>query len=58
MESLWESTWEFLMFNKTLSRNRLRKIVQFLYFIMKSDRRQRVINDKFYLVSLLRNSFY
>ena len=39
VESLWESTWGFPMFNNTLSRQRFKEIMRFLRFDLKSDRR-------------------
>ena len=53
VEILGESTKEFPMFNNTLSRQRLKEIMQFLCFDLKSDRCQRVIYDKFCLASSL-----
>ena len=53
VEILGESTWEFPMFSNTLSRQRLKEIMQFLFFDLKSDRCQRVIYDKFCLASSL-----
>ena len=40
VESLWESTWEFPMFDNTLSRPKFEEIMQFLRFDLKTDRRQ------------------
>ena len=45
------------MFNNTLSRQRFKKKIQFLRFGLKSDRRQRVIYDKFCLTFSLWNPF-
>ena len=45
------------MFNNTLSRHRFKEIMQFLRFDVKSDKRQRVIHDKFCLASLSWNLF-
>ena len=50
VEGLWQSTWAFPMFNNTLSRHRFKKIMRFLSFDVKSNKRQRVIHDKFCLV--------
>ena len=57
LEGLWDSSWEYPMFNKTLSRNRFKEIMRFLRFKITSDRRQRVVLDKFCLASSLWNSF-
>ena len=57
VESLWESTWGFSMFNNALSRQIFEEIMRFLRFDLKSDRRQRVIYDKFCLASSLWNPF-
>ena len=57
VESLWKSTWRFPMFNSTLSRQRFKEIMRFLRFDLKSDRRQRVIYDKFCFASSLWNPF-
>ena len=53
VEGLWQSTWAFSMFNNTLSRHRFKKIMRFLHFDVKSNKRQRVIHDKFCVVSSL-----
>ena len=53
VEGLWQSTWAFSMFNNTLSRHRFKKIMRFLRFDVKSNKRQRVIHDKFCVVSSL-----
>lgn len=53
VESLWDTTWGCKMFNKTLSRNTFKEIMRFLRFDMKSERRQRVMHDKFCLASSL-----
>ena len=53
VEGLWQSTWAFSMFNNTLSRQRFKEIMRFLRFDVKSNKRQRVIHDKFCLVSSL-----
>ena len=53
VEGLWQSTWAFPMFNNTLSRHRFKEIMRFLRFDVKSNKRQRVIHDKFCLVSSL-----
>ena len=45
------------MFNKTLSRRRFKEIMRFLCFHVKSERRQRVILDKFCLASSLWKPF-
>ena len=39
VESLWESAWAFPMFNNTLSGHRFEKIMRFLRFDVKSDKR-------------------
>ena len=39
VESLWESAWVFPMFNNILSRYRFEKIMRFLRFDVKSDKR-------------------
>ena len=39
VESLWESAWVFPMFNNILSRHRFKKIMRFLRFDVKSDKR-------------------
>ena len=57
VESLWDTTWGCSMFNKTLSRCRFKEIMRFLRFDVKSERRQRVILDKFCLVSSLWKPF-
>ena len=57
VESLWQSTWAFPMFNNTLSRHRFKEIMGFLRFDVRSDKRQRVIHDKFCLASSLWNLF-
>ena len=53
VEGLWQSTWAFSMFNNTLARRRFKEIMQFLRFDVKSNKRQRVIRDKFCLASSL-----
>ena len=55
--SLWDTTWRCLMFNKTLLKRRFKEIMRFLCFDVKSERRQRVILDKFCLVSSLWKPF-
>ena len=45
------------MFNKTLSRRRFKEITRFLCFHVKSERRQRVILDKFCFASSLWKPF-
>ena len=57
VESLCDTTWGCSMFNKTLSRLRFKEIMRFLCFQMKSERRQRLILDKFRLASSLWKSF-
>ena len=57
VESLWDATWACSMFNKTLSRRRFKKIMRLLRFHVKSERRQRVILDKFCLASSLWKPF-
>ena len=47
VESLWDTTWWCLMFNKTLSRSRFKEIMRFLLFAVKSERRKRVILASF-----------
>ena len=53
VEGLWQSTWAFPMFYNTLSKHRFKEIMQFLRFDVKSNKRQRVMHDKFWLVSRL-----
>ena len=53
VESLWQSIWAFPMFNNTLSRHRFKEIMRILRFDVKSNKRQRVIHDKFCLASSL-----
>ena len=53
VEGLWQSTWAFSMFNNTLFRHRFKEIMRFLRFDVKSNKHQRVIHDKFCLVSSL-----
>ena len=53
VEGLWQSFWAFSMFNNTLSRHRFKEIMRFLRFDVKSNKRQRVIHDKFCLASSL-----
>ena len=53
VESLWQSTWAFPMFNNTLSRHIFKEIMRFLRFDVKSNKRQRVIHYKFCLASSL-----
>ena len=57
VESLWQSTWAFPMLNNTLSRHRFEEIMRFLRFDVKSNKRQRMIHDKFCLASSLSNIF-
>ena len=57
VKSLWITTWGCSMFNKTLSRRRFKEIMHFLCFHVKSERRQRVILDKFCLTSSLWKPF-
>ena len=57
VKCLWITTWGCLMFNKTLSRRRFKEIMHFLCFHVKSERRQRVILDKFCLTSSLWKPF-
>ena len=57
VESLSDTTWGCSIFNKTLSRRRIKKIMCFLRFDVKSERRQRLILDKFCLVSSLWKPF-
>ena len=55
--SLWDTTWGCSIFNKTLPRCRFKEIMSFLRFNVKSERRQRVIFDKFCLASSLWKPF-
>ena len=57
VKCLWITNWGFSMFNKTLSRRRFKEIMRFLCFHVKSERRQRVILDKFCLTSSLWKPF-
>ena len=55
--SLWNMSWGCSMLNRTLSRNRFMKLKRFLQFDMKSDRRRRLVEDRFCLTSSLWNCF-
>ena len=57
VESLWNKTWGCSIFSKTLPRDRFKEIMRFLRFDLKSERRQRVISDKFCLASSLWKPF-
>ena len=57
VKSLWITTWGCSIINKTLSRRRFKKIMRFLCFHVKSERRQRMILDKFCLASSLWKPF-
>ena len=56
-EKFMEINLGFPMFNNTMSRQRFKEIMRFLSFDVQSNRRQRVILEKFWLASSLRNPF-
>ena len=51
MESFWSEEWGLAFFNETMPRNRYREIMRYLRFDNKNNRRARLSNDKFALVS-------
>lgn len=57
IDALWSTKWGGRYFNETMSRNRFKEIMRYLRFDVKSTRSQRLVNDRFTLVSEVWNSF-
>lgn len=51
LKSMWNSEWGCPLFSKTMARNRFLEILKYLRFDIKSERRQRLAENKFALAS-------
>ncbi|XP_054729834.1 uncharacterized protein LOC129238721 [Anastrepha obliqua] len=51
LDILWSEDWGPPVFNKTMSKNRYKEIMEYLRFDMRSTRSVRLANDKFAMIS-------
>lgn len=57
MSYLWSKKWGPIFFRKTLSRNNFTNILRFIRFDKRTERSQRLQNDKFALISRVWDDF-
>ena len=57
LDSLWSTVWSPPFFRETMARDRFREILRFLRFDLKTTRSERLINDKFCLISEIWDMF-
>ena len=57
IKNMWDGTWGCSLFSKTMSRDRFLSIMRFLRFDFKTERRRRIGNDRFCLISDLWYAF-
>ena len=55
--NMWNRLWGCVLFSKTMPRHRFLKIIKYLRFDLKSERRRNLENDKFCLALFLWNPF-
>jgi hypothetical protein len=56
-DALWSTKWGNRYFNETMSQKRFKEVMRYLRFDIKSTRSQRLLNDRFTLVSEVWNNF-
>lgn len=57
LATLWSSQWGIRFFAETMSRNRFQEIMRFIRFDIKATRSERLLQDKFALISEVWNRF-
>ena len=47
VKSLWENSWKCSIFPRTMKKDRFLKVMRFLHFYLKVERRRNLLRDKF-----------